>query len=279
MKESHPFTRAQAIDRLRKFSETVESLQTNISLSGTLPNSKDKNKVTDFGPFTGGLIVERPGQIALNASFLTEGFEMRSNGKEYEVYASYPKKQVTQGAEADLTAKSNCKIPDSVAPFMSIRPRQIAEALVPDFRPLLDSRTVVVSTHVLPVPDDQREYFVVDFTDNSNSAAPRALQEVWFDLSSDKIDIVRRLTFDTEGRPERDAKYLNHMELGKLDFRYPMRFDIQFISQRTLLKVTFVETKKIDLNQKLDADTFALGTNNKNAELCRMVPSSTVAQQ
>jgi membrane protein YqaA with SNARE-associated domain len=277
MKDSHPFTREQALDRLRRLSAAVETMQTSISLSGTLPEAKDKAVVTDFGPISGALAVQRPGNIALEASFIGYGFEMRSDGDRYEVYISSPK-QVHVGSEADIAARSSCKLSDRARQFINIRPRQIMEAVLPDFRPMLDSPSNFgVSSYMNPVVKDQRTYYVVDFHDMTSRSEPRLLQRVWFDLSEQNVDIVRRQTWDKNGALTLDTEYKNHTSIGDEKVRYPMRFDVQFVPLNTLLKITIVDPQKIDLNEKVDPENFAMGT-RRNTEVCNMEPIS-VAQQ
>src|SRR5205814_8806774 len=114
---------------------------------------------------------------------LANGFQMVSNGTQYEVYIPLYK-QVHVGDEDDPLVKSECKLSDQATKLLSLRPRQIIDAFVPDFRPLLDSSLVGVSTYTIRVPEDQRSYFIVDFSDITMPRTPKLLQRIWFDLST-----------------------------------------------------------------------------------------------
>jgi membrane protein YqaA with SNARE-associated domain len=276
IKPSTPFTRAQALERLLEFSEAVETVETPFGLEGSSPELNDKNKRTSFSGFGGILIVQRPGRINLYGGLVGQGFEMRSNGTDYEVHISL-NKQVHTGKEDGPPAKSQCKIGERSNQFVDMRPREILEALVPDFRPLLDGASIAVPARTLTVPQDQRRYFIVDFMDVSSVREPRFLQTVWFDLSTPDVDIVRRQIYDRNGDVERDTRYSNHTKLGKDSVRYPTRFQIHFVPTDTNLTIS-TDPKAIRVNTDVDPEAFELGT-HKGAEVCRLEPAAAVAGQ
>ena len=278
LKPSTPFTRVQALDRLRRISQAISSLETPIVLEGSTPEQNDKNKRKSISSLPGTLIVQRPGQINLFAGLVGQGFEIRSNGSQYEVFISLPSKQVHVGTEEGLNGKSSCKLGERATKFVSMKPREILEALVLDFRPLLNSTSIDPVTYILPVVKDQRRYFIVDFVDHSSPAEPRILQKVWFDLSTPEVDIVRREIFDKDGEVERDTTYANPAPLGAAETRYPTRFNIQFVATDTLLTIT-TDPKTMTLNTTVDPDAFVLGTHNRNAEVCTLEPAAAVAKQ
>jgi len=157
-----------------------------------------------------------------------------------------------------------------------LKPRQILDAMVPDFRPLLDSTANRTATYIEPVIKDQRRYFIVDFLNISSPPEARIVQKVWFDLSTPDVEFVRRQIFDEDGEVEIDTQYANHAPLGNGAVRYPRRVTVQFVSTDTVL--TIAADPQMTVNMEIDPDAFELGT-HKNAEVCRLEAAAVVAPQ
>ncbi len=276
LKPSTPFTRAQALERLTQLSQSIQSLEAPIVLEGSIPEPDEKNQFRRKGisSLPGTLHIERPGRIYLQSGVIGQGFEMRSNGDQYEVYIT-TSKQVHVGFEEAPTAKSSCKVGPRAIQFASIKPRQIMEALVPDFRPLLDSTAVRTATYVEPVIKDQRRYYIVEFLNISSPPEARLLQRVWFDLSTPDVDIVRRQIFNEDGELERDTQYENPATVGRGSLRYPTRFTVHFVASDTRLTIT-MDPSNMTLNNPVDPDAFVLGT-HRNAEVCKFELPAAVA--
>jgi hypothetical protein len=119
-----------------------------------------------------------------------------------------------------------------------MRPRQIHDALLMNVTALIKESSIVVTPYVLPVAKDQRKYFILDFTDVSSIHEPRLVQKIWFDLSTEKIDIARRQTFDRSGEVETDTQYSAFEPVGSAGVRYPGKIDIKFVPTDTDLKIS-----------------------------------------
>ena len=279
LRPSTPFTRAQAFEKLRRMSQVVQSLETSIVLEGSTPepDQKDKFKRKGISSLPGTLQLQRPGRINLYAGLINQGFEIRSNGNQYEVYISLPSKQVHAGMEEGPTAKSSCTLGDRASRFVSMKPKEIMEAIVLDFRPLLDSTAIRTAPYIEAVIKDQRRYFIVDFLNISSPPEARIIEKVWFDLSTPEVDVVRRQIFAEDGEVERDIQYANHAPFGSGAVRYPTRITVQFVPTDTLLTIV-TDPNTMKLNTAVDPEAFELGT-HRNAEICKLEPAPVVATQ
>ena len=274
LKPSTPFTRTEALEKLRRVSQVVQSVRSPIVLEGSTPqpDEKDKFKRKGISSLPGSLLIQRPGQIYLDAGLAGKGFEIRSNGGQYEVFVNtLSLKQVHVGSEDSPATKSSCKLGDNESKFVAMKPREILEAVVPDFRPLLTNTAIRTATYVDPVVKDQRRYYIVEFLNISSPPEARIVEKVWFDLSTPDVDAVRRQIFDQVGEVERDIRYADHVPLGS-GVRYPTRFTVQFVATDTLITIK-VDPMSMILNSPGDPEAFELGT-HKNAQVCRMEPTA-----
>jgi hypothetical protein len=275
MLSSTPFTREQALEKLRQISGAIQSLQAPILFEGSTASLQQEFKRAESPSMNGTLIMERPGRLFLTGRVVVTIFEMVSDGTRYQVFANR-KNELYEGTEDGPPAKPFSHLGELTNQFVNMRPRQVMEALVPDLRPLLDNPLVGKLTYPFPVAQDQRVYFSVIFFEGSASS-PRLLQKIWFDLSTPNVDLVRRLTFDRNGDVETDTHYSGHQPLGSGSVRYPSRIDVQFAANDTSLKIT-LDPKTITLNGDVDRDAFNFSP-RPGAKTFRFEPVDAVTQQ
>ena len=147
---------------------------------------------------------------------------------------------------------------------------------MPDVRSLLSNPSVVTSAYSLPVVQDRRRYYIVEFHEVSG-AFGTLLQRIWFDQSTETFDLVRRQTFDRKGELEIDTQYSGHQSIGTSGVRYPSRVDVEFAAKDTVLKVT-MDPKDITLNGEVDRDAFNFRP-RPGAQTYRFEPREAVSQQ
>jgi membrane protein YqaA with SNARE-associated domain len=274
MLKSYAFTRTQALSKLEQLSKAVQSLQTSMRLEGSAMMGDDKRKASPL--LDGTLIMQRPNHIYLNTTYFVPVFEMRSDGTDYEVYVDKHKK-VYRGKENGPPSKPLPDLGDLSNRLINLRPKQILDALVLDVSQLLGDKSVVNQAYVSPLVQDRRRYFVVDFTDVSSPPNGRLIEKIWFDLSMENPEIVRRQTFDRDGGISTDTFYSDYQTIGSGKMSYPSKIELQFVEADTSLKIS-LKPKDIQLNEDVDTDAFKLSTHT-GAQVITFEPKDLVSQQ
>jgi outer membrane lipoprotein-sorting protein len=270
---SYPFTQEQALAKLATLSRTIQSLQTQMTLEGSaLMDDKIKTSPTLSGTF----MMQRPNRMFLRTTWVLPIFEMRSDGSDYEVYVN-TKKRVYVGKEDGPPSKPIPDLGDMSNRLINLRPKQILEALVLDVGALLADPTILKTPYISPILQANRRYFVVDFTDVSAQPSGRLLQKIWFDLSMETPEVVRRQTFVKDGAVETDAFYSAYESVGVGNVKYPSKIELQFVETDTMLRVS-LDPKEIRLNVDVDPEVFLLST-HPGAEVITFQPNLVSQQQ
>jgi len=279
MLKSFPFTQEQAIAKLQRMSRTIQTIQTGITLTGSTAVLNQDFKRKSAPALGGTLIMENTGQIRLKASYTVfTAFNMVSNGKDYQVWVNRKDGELYQGREDDPPSKPFPHLTDLENQFVSMRPRQIHDALMINVVSLLNDPSIIVTPYTLPVPADRKRYFIVDFTDISSRTQARLVQRFWFDLSTDAIDVVRRQTFDRNGELETDTQFSEHQAVNSGTIRYPLKIDVQLIATDTRLKLS-INPEQIRLNEDVSKDAFELEP-HEGSQMFKFEPrASGVSQQ
>jgi len=250
MLPSFPFDRTRALERLSQLSEGITSLKTSISLEASTATTKQTNKRTQAPVVSGFLIMERPHRIWLKGTYLViPAFEMVSDGTHYQVWVNKGKGELYDGVENGPPSKPFTHLGDLGNQFVNLRPRQLQEALLPSVSPLTGTRSVVAAAD--SIQQDRRNYFLLTFVDVESGAV---VQKFWFDQSTEKVDLVRRQTFNATGGIETDTRYSELQPLGST-LRYPSKIEIHFLDTDTTLKIS-VDRTQLVLNGDVEADTF-----------------------
>jgi outer membrane lipoprotein-sorting protein len=275
MLKSYPFTRAQALAKLQEMSKAVQSLQTSMKLEGAAMMGEDKRKTSPV--LDGTFIMQRPNHFYLHTSYFVPVFEMRSDGDDYEVVVD-KQKRVYRGKENGPPSKPIPDLGDLSNRLINLRPKQILDALVIDVSPLLSNTSNIMNQgYVSPLVQDLKRYFVVDFTDDSNRPNGRLLQKMWFDLSMENPEVVRRQTFDKDGGVETDTFYRNYKTVGSGSMKYPSEVEIQFIESDTILKIK-LDPKDLQVNVDVDPDAFIF-SKQPGLQIITFQPKDLVSQQ
>jgi membrane protein YqaA with SNARE-associated domain len=256
MLKSHPFTREQALAKLEQMSKTVQSLQTPMELQGQAMMGGDTRKTSP--PLDGTFIMRRPNQFFLKTSYLLPVFEMRSDGVDYQVYVDH-EKHLYKGKEDGPPSKALPGLGDLSNRLINLRPKQILDALVIDVGALLSDPNIAKPAYVSPVVQDRRRYFIVDFTDVSSTSNAWLLQKIWFDLSMENPEVVRRQTFYKDGGIESDTFYSEYKPVGSGNINFPSKVELQFIESETILVIK-LDPKNVQMNVEVDPDAFLLST-------------------
>ena len=208
-----PFTREQALQKLETISASIETFRAPISSLEGSTALVSREFTRKAGPALGGaLVMKRDGEIVLRGTKLAQSiFEMKSDGTEYQVYVDL-RKELYVGREDGPPSKAFNHLDELGNQFVNLRPRQLREALMLDVNPLLKNPSVRVSAIRNPEPRDLKTYLIVEFVEVSSKDPKdaRMLQRIWFDLSTDNVDVVRRQTYTTTGDIETDTRYSGH---------------------------------------------------------------------
>jgi membrane protein YqaA with SNARE-associated domain len=275
MLKSYPFTREQALAKLDQMSKAVQSFQTPMEMEGFAAMGEDRRKKSPV--FDGTVIMRRPDSIFLKASWVVPVFEMRSDGVDYEIYVN-SKNHVYRGKENGPPSKPLPDLGDVSNRLINLRPKQILHALALDVTPLLNNPSIRNTVSVMPLVQDRRRYFVVDFTENlEGTSNGRLLQRIWFDLSMENPEVVRRQTFDKDGGVEADVSYSDYKPLRSGSMNYPSKVELQFVESDTTLVIK-LDPKNMQLNFDVDSDAFILST-HKDAKVTTFEPKDLVSQQ
>jgi membrane protein YqaA with SNARE-associated domain/outer membrane lipoprotein-sorting protein len=279
MLKSYPFNREQAIQRLETISRSIQSLKTSIELTASTASLKQEFTRQTAPTLNGVLFIQDPNRILIKASHTGFSiFELVSDGTQFQFYSPQKAEIYVDGREDGPPYKRFSHLGDLTNQFINLRPRQIEQALVVDVLSLLSNPKISVAANENPVTQDRRKYFCVDFYENSESRAARLLQRYWFDLSTEKIDLVRRQTWNGKDELEVDAKYAEFESLQS-GIRYPGKIEIEFAATDTLIQIA-LDPKDAVFNSALPANTFDFNP-HPEAKIYRFEPagSSSVTQQ
>lgn len=278
MLESNPFTRQQALDRLESMGRSIQNLKASIDLKGTILS--ENTKETTSPTLSGALLLERPDRFLLKGGVAPITiFEMVSDGTKYQFYSTQKKELYTEGMEEGPPYKPFEHLGTGLANrLISLRPRQIGQALVPDVRELLKSSSLRIATYKNPVVTDRRTYYCVDFLDQTGAKEAWLMQRMWFDLSTPSVDLVRRQTFVQSGELETDTNY-GAYEATPSGIRFPSNVTIRFAAADTRLEIK-LNPKEIVFNAGIPPETFQFGA-HPDAKIYKFVPadSQSITQQ
>lgn len=276
-----PFTRQQALQKLESVGEAIETFRAPITLEGSTASLKEANTRRLAPSLSGTLVMKRTGGIVLKAAkSVFSVFEIKSNGTNYQVYVDITNpKQLYVGVESSPPSKPFLHLDDLQNQFVNLRPKQLQDALMVDLRPLLRNPSIRTLMYRSPEEIDRKTYHIVEFLDVSSATEARIVQKIWFDLSTQNFDIVRRQTFTVGGDVETDTQYSGHqLLLGSV--RYPSRVDFQIIDTDTLIRIN-VDPTQVALNAEVDEKIFELEP-HPGATIYKFEPrdtGTTVTQQ
>lgn len=280
-----PFTREQALQKLESMSGEINTFRSAIGFEGSTAVKNFQRKEAPH--LAGTLIMKRSGEMALRAGkFVQSVFELKSDGKTYQIYIDLIK-ELYVGQEDGPPWKRFTHLDDLGNQFVNLRPKQLREALMFDFSPLLDNRDIgIVGSREREIPDlrttftDLRTYFTISFFDSSSSPKDaKPVQRVWLDLSTENVDIVRRQTFTPDGDLETDTRYSKYQQIPGSSVRYPSAIDFRILDTDTLIRFD-VDPAQVVLNQDIPPGFFELDP-HPGAKVHRFEPrvSGTVSEQ
>ena len=277
MLPAFPFSRQQALDKLKNISSMVISVGTNIRLSGSTASLKEANKrYTTPIALNGTLFMARPHRIYLVGSLpLHRVFEMVSDGKNYQVYNNQREELYVNGVEEGPPAKPIPHLGDLANQFVGMKPRRLHEALMINVLQELEDPSIL--TPAYPVVLDRKTYYVVDFVE-TDSEVERLMLKIWFDLSTENVDIVRRQTYTADSELETDTQYSGYESLSA-SLRYPSRFDIQLHDTDTMIQID-LNPMQAQFNTEIPQERFKFDT-HPDAKIFQFEPrdANTVSLQ
>jgi len=280
MLKAYPFTADQAIQRLEMMSRSIQSLKTSVAFTASTASLTQEYTRKSSPSLGGALLIERPNRILLKAGFAPVSlFEMVSDGTRYQFFSIQNQELYVDGREDGPPYKRFSHLTDLVNQFINLRPRQLEQALVLDVLPLLNDPSVRVSPYENPVPQDLRKYLFVDFQQSADNKRTRLVQRIWFDLSTEQIDVVRRQTWGPNGELETSTKYEDYETLPS-GIRFPARIEIEFPGTDTLIKFT-LNPKDAVFNAGIPDDTFELNPHPEAKKTFKFEPvdAASVTQQ
>ncbi|HVQ63686.1 MAG TPA: VTT domain-containing protein, partial [Terriglobia bacterium] len=195
-----PLTKQEAIKRLDSTSRAISSVATTIRLSGSTASVKDENKrVSTPIALNATLLMSRPNRLSLIGGVpLKRLFEMVSDGTKYQVYNNSTEELYIDGLENGPPAKPIPSLGEMANKFVvGMKPRRLQEALMINVLGLLQNPSV--RTFPDSFVQDRRRYLVINFLDVSSATDARLLVKIWFDLSTQDRDIVRRQSYGANG--------------------------------------------------------------------------------
>jgi membrane protein YqaA with SNARE-associated domain/outer membrane lipoprotein-sorting protein len=281
MLKSYPFTRDQALQRLEMMSRSIQSLKTSVEFTASTASLTQEYTRKSSPALGGALLIERPNnRILLKAGFAPVSlFEMVSDGTMYQFFSIRTGELYVDGKEDGPPYKRFSHLGDLTNQFINLRPRQLEQAFVLDVLPLLNDSSVFVSPYENPVPQDLRKYFFVDFLENAGNKRGRLMQRIWFDLSTEHIDVVRRQTWSPKGELETTTKYEGYQTVPS-GIRFPSSIEIDFPATDTVIKFT-LNPKDAVFNEGLPPGTFELNPHPEAKKTFKFEPldTSSVTQQ
>jgi membrane protein YqaA with SNARE-associated domain len=276
MLPSYPITREQAIQRLEMISRSIQSLKAPIELTGSSITGDLK---TTSPTLSGAILIQQPNRILLKGSVtpLTI-FEMVSDGTRFQFFSVQKNELYVDGREDGPPYKRFDHLGEMANKFVNLRPRQIEQALLIDVLPLLSDPKIRIAAVENPVKQDRRKYFCVDFLEDSSTRDARLIQRIWFDLSTQNVDVARRQTWNTNDELEVDARYADYQSLPA-GIRYPSKVEIEFSKENTVITIK-LDPKEAVFNGDLPATTFDLNP-HPDAKIYRFEPvnGNPVTQQ
>jgi len=283
MLKSYPFTRDQAIQRLEMLSRSIQSLKASVEFTASTALTSQEY-VRKSSPTLGGvLMIERPNRILLKAGFAPVSlFEMVSDGTKYQFYSIQTGELYVDGREdgPPYSKFKHLKEDGLANKFIDLRPRQLEQALIIDVLPLLNDRSTLLATYENPMQQDLKKYYLVDFQEVAGDKKVQLVERIWFDLSTEQVDIVRRQTWDSNGVLETDTQYRKYESLPS-GIRFPAEIDIDFSGTDTLIKFT-LNPKDAIFNAGLPPDTFELKPHPEAKKTYKFEPidaASSITQQ
>jgi outer membrane lipoprotein-sorting protein len=272
MLKSYPFTKQQALEKLETMSRSIQSLRASIDLTGSTASLKEDFK-RPTANLSGAVLIERPNRILLKGGITPISiFEMVSDGTKYQFYSTRTGELYTEGLEDGPPYKRFDHLGDLANQFVNLRPKQIEQALVLDVLALLNNPAIRISAVENPVIQDQRKYFCIDFIEVADSREARLIQRIWFDLSTETIDVSRRQTWKRTGELETDTKYSEYQSVPA-GIRFPGKVQIQFAATDTLIEIG-LNPKDAVFNAGIPPDTFKFN-NHPDAKIFKFVPADT----
>jgi outer membrane lipoprotein-sorting protein len=280
MRKSYPFTREQALQRLEMMSRSIQSLKTSVEFTASTASLTQEYTRKTAPTLGGALLIERPNRILLKAGYAPVSlFEMVSDGTRYQFYSIRTGELYVDGKEEGPPYKRFSHLGDLTNQFINLRPRQLEQALLLDVLPLINDPSILVSPYENPVPQDLRKYFFVDFLGKEGNKDGRLVQRIWFDLSTEHIDVVRRQTWSSKGELETNTKYEGYETLPS-GIRFPSKIEIDFPSTDTLIQFT-LNPKDAVFNEGIPAGTFELNPHPEAKKTFKFEPldGTSVTQQ
>jgi len=278
--KSYPFNQEQALQKLVTMSNSVQTLQASIQVDASTASIKEENKRKAAPTFSATLMMKRTGGIFLKGrKILVDLFEMKSDGTDYQFFVDQSN-ELYVGKESAPPSKPFQHLADLVNQFVNLKPKQLQDSLMLDVRPLLANSSIIPfgSIELAQEETAQRRYFIVYFVDNSSPKA-YLLQKIWFDLSTENVDVVRRETYDKTGRIETDARYSDYQFVSG-GLRLPLSVDVEFPQTETNLSITFPDATGIRVNSDVPAEAFVMDP-HPGAKIYRFEPQDqgSVTQQ
>jgi hypothetical protein len=271
--------RDQALAKLESMA-AISSMEAGISLSGSTPllKEKDKRAITPFS-LSGTIFLTRSNQIALMAGIpFQRMFEIVSDGTNYEVFINGSEELYTGGLEEGPPSKPIPTLGDLANQFVGMKPRRIHESLMPKVDHLLRNPAVRVVTaeEIL----ERKHFLVASFVDFSSNPEPRLLQRIWFDLTTPTADIVRRQTYIGNGKIDTETRYSDHEAVNDT-LRYPAKVEIHLYETDTTIEIA-LDPEDSKFNAGIEPDKFKFPTEKyRDAKTLRFEPRDpgTVSQQ
>ena len=275
MLKAYPFTKEQAIQRLEMMSRSIQSLKTSVEFTASTASLTQEYTKKTSPSLGGALLIERPNRIMLKAGWAPVSvFEMVSDGTRYQFFSIVTEELYVDGREDGPPYKRFSHLGDLTNQFINLRPRQLEQALILDVLPLLNDPSTQTATYENPVTQDRRKYYCVDFYEGSGKKS-QLVQRIWFDLSTEQIDVVRRQTWNGNGEVETDTKYSAYESLPS-GIRFPAKIDIDFPKTDTVINFA-LNPKDAVFNGPLPAGAFDLNPHPEAKKTYKFEPVDAVS--
>jgi len=231
--------RAELLRRLEDRSKAIRTLTASAALDAS-HGGIDRGEITEYHPFTGTIVVERPARIRVIVQVPVVGItgaDMVSNGLQFQLYIPREDKWIVGDSNAPGT-ESN--------PLYNLRPKHILDALFIDVVGYLKNPNVV--SLVKEAIQGQRTYYILEFV---NTADALIAEELWIDRTD--LEVARKIVYGKNGKVESTIEFSDYRMEG--DVLFPRSINLQRPAEHYALKMTF---EKTTLNEQLPDGAFAL---------------------
>ena len=260
MLPAFPMTRSEAIrrlDQISRDSQDIQNINTKVTVQAVIGGVRTP-AMSESPTLDGTLLLQRPDHIRLRAKAplgIATAFDLVSDGQKYH-FLIPTKNQLWEGLENGPPIGPISKDDQMINTFVTLRPRQVQEAVLINVRGLIEDPNTQVVVESVDDRQDRKTYYVVYFSTNGASNS-RLVEKVWFDLSAPAQQIARRQTFKDTGEVDADVRYSGWEIAKDSEIAIPSNIQIEFPDREILLTIT-IDPSSATLNGKLSETAFEL---------------------